>query len=205
MIPTATAPPATPPNTDGEFKRGLSLLDATMLVVGSMIGSGIFIVSAQMTRELGSAGWLLAVWVLAGVMTIVAAALYGDLVARFPRAGGQYVYLREAFGPLAGGWLACRYRRGEVYPEGSRMTQRPDGYRRYESDAVFDALEALEREASELGVSPAGLAIAWILGVPEITAVVVGPTRAEQLEPVREALGLSLGPEWQAHVGGLFA
>ena len=65
----------------------------------------------------------------------------------------------EAFGPLAGGWLAGRYRRGEVYPEGSRMTQRPDGYRRYESDAVFDALEAFECEARELGVSPAGLAI----------------------------------------------
>ena len=111
----------------------------------------------------------------------------------------------EAFGPLAGGWLACRYRRGEVYPEGSRMTQRPDGYRRYESDAVFDALEAFEREARELGVSPAGLAFAWILGVAEVTAVVVGPTRAEQLEPVREALGLSLGPEEHAHVGGLFA
>ncbi|MBI3767031.1 MAG: amino acid permease [Deltaproteobacteria bacterium] len=72
-----------------------------------MIGSGIFIVSAQMTRELGSAGWLLAVWALAGTMTVVAAALYGNLVARFPRAGGQYVYLREAFGPFVGflyGW-----------------------------------------------------------------------------------------------------
>jgi APA family basic amino acid/polyamine antiporter len=91
----------------GHFHRALGLLDATALVAGSMIGSGIFIVSAQMTRELGSAGWLLAVWAIAGTMTIVAAALYGDLVARFPRAGGQYVYLREAFGPLVGflyGW-----------------------------------------------------------------------------------------------------
>src|SRR5438552_438273 len=72
-----------------------------------MIGSGIFIVSAQMARELGSAGWLLAVWAFAGTMTVVAAALYGNLVARFPRAGGQYVYLREAFGPFVGflyGW-----------------------------------------------------------------------------------------------------
>ncbi len=94
----------------------------------------------------------------------------------------------EAFGPLAGGWLAGRYRRGETYPEGSRMTQRPEGYRRYESEAMFDALEAFEREALERGVSMAGLAFAWLLGVPEITAVVVGPTRAEQLEPVREAL-----------------
>jgi APA family basic amino acid/polyamine antiporter len=89
------------------FHRVLGLTDATALVAGSMIGSGIFIVSAQMTRELGSVGWLLAVWLLAGAMTVVAAALYGELVVRFPHAGGQYVYLREAFGPLVGflyGW-----------------------------------------------------------------------------------------------------
>jgi 1-deoxyxylulose-5-phosphate synthase len=111
----------------------------------------------------------------------------------------------EAFGPLAGGWLTGRYRRGESYPEGSRMTQRPDGYRRYETEAVFDALEALEREALGRGVSMAGLALAWLLGVPEITAVVVGPTRADQLEPVREALGLELSSEDGAHLRGLFA
>ncbi len=78
-----------------------------MLVAGSMIGSGIFLVSAQMTRELGAPGWLMIVWVVAGLMTITAAARYGELVARFPHAGGQYVYLREAFGPLIGflyGW-----------------------------------------------------------------------------------------------------
>jgi len=89
------------------FQRAFGLLDATALVAGSMIGSGIFLVGASMMRDLGSAGWLLAVWTLAGVMTVTGAALYGDLVARFPRAGGQYVYLREAFGPLAGflyGW-----------------------------------------------------------------------------------------------------
>jgi 1-deoxyxylulose-5-phosphate synthase len=110
----------------------------------------------------------------------------------------------EAYGPLAGGWLAGRYRRGEPYPEGSRMAQRPDGYRRYEDAAVFDALEAFEREAAGRGVSMAGLAIAWLLGVPEITAVVVGPTRAEHLEPVREALSLGLSSEEHAHLGGLF-
>jgi APA family basic amino acid/polyamine antiporter len=94
-------------STSGHFHRVLGFADATALVAGSMIGSGIFIVSAQMVRELGSAGWLLAVWALAGAMTILAAALYGDLVARCPRAGGQYVYLREAFGPVVGflyGW-----------------------------------------------------------------------------------------------------
>jgi aryl-alcohol dehydrogenase-like predicted oxidoreductase len=111
----------------------------------------------------------------------------------------------EAFGPLAGGWLAGRYRRGETYPEGSRMTQRPEGYRRFESDATFDALEAFEREAGERGVSMAGLALAWLLGVPEVTAVVVGPTRAEQLEPVREAVALELTHDEHAHLRGFFA
>ena len=98
--------PASPEPAPG-FHRALGLFDATTLVAGSMIGSGIFLVSASMLRELGSVGWLLAVWALAGVMTVTGAALYGDLVARFPRAGGQYVYLREAFGPLVGflyGW-----------------------------------------------------------------------------------------------------
>ncbi len=96
-----------PSPATGHFRRALGLFDATALVAGSMIGSGIFIVSASMMRDLGSAGWLLAVWVISGAMTIVAAALYGGLVARYPRAGGQYVYLREAFGPFIGflyGW-----------------------------------------------------------------------------------------------------
>ncbi len=110
----------------------------------------------------------------------------------------------EAFGPLAGGWLTGRYRRGAEYPKGSRMTQRPEGYRRYETDEVFDALEAFEQQAQERGVSMAGLAIAWLLGVPEVTAVVVGPTSAEQLEPVREALSLQLSDEEHAHLRGLF-
>jgi aryl-alcohol dehydrogenase-like predicted oxidoreductase len=111
----------------------------------------------------------------------------------------------EAFGPLAGGWLAGRYRRDEPYPEGSRMTQRPEGYRKYESDAVFGALEAFERQALGRGVSMAGLAIAWLLSVPEISAVVVGPTRVEQLQPVREALALDLSHDELAHLRGLFA
>src|SRR5690606_16630490 len=89
------------------FKPTLGLMDATMLVAGSMIGSGIFIVSADMTRNVGSAGWLIMVWIITGVMTLAAALSYGELSAMFPRAGGQYVYLREAFNPLAAflyGW-----------------------------------------------------------------------------------------------------
>jgi 1-deoxyxylulose-5-phosphate synthase len=110
----------------------------------------------------------------------------------------------EAFGPLAGGWLTGKYRRGQAYPEGSRMTQRPDSYARYASEPIFDALEAFEREALGRGVSMAGLAIAWLLGVSEVTAVIVGPTRAEHLDPVREALSLDLTSEERAHLRGLF-
>ncbi len=93
--------------TQQEFKPTLSLLDATMIVAGSMIGSGIFIVSADITRNVGSAGWLLFVWLITGFMTLTAALSYGELSAMFPKAGGQYVYLKEAFNKLAGflyGW-----------------------------------------------------------------------------------------------------
>ena len=89
------------------FKPSLGLFDATMIVAGSMIGSGIFIVSADITRNVGSAGWLIAVWLITGFMTLTAALSYGELSSMFPRAGGQYVYLKEAFNPLAGflyGW-----------------------------------------------------------------------------------------------------
>ena len=110
----------------------------------------------------------------------------------------------EAYGPLAGGWLTGKYRRGEAYPEGSRMRQRPDSYLRYANDAVFDALEAFGAEAAARGVSRAGLALAWVLGVPEVTGVVAGPTRAEHLEPVREALELELGGSELDDLRGLF-
>ena len=89
------------------FKPSLGLLDATMLVAGSMIGSGIFIVSADITRNVGSAGWLVMVWLITGFMTISAAMSYGELSAMYPKAGGQYVYLKEAYNPLVGflyGW-----------------------------------------------------------------------------------------------------
>ena len=92
---------------DTEFTRGLGLYDATMVVVGSMIGSGIFIVSADIARLVGSPGWLLLAWVVTGALTVTAALSYGELAAMMPRAGGQYVYLREAFSPLWGflyGW-----------------------------------------------------------------------------------------------------
>jgi len=93
--------------TNTEFKPSLSAFDATMIVAGSMIGSGIFIVSADITINVGSAGWLVAVWLLTGFMTLTAALSYGELSAMFPKAGGQYVYLKESYNPLLGflyGW-----------------------------------------------------------------------------------------------------
>ena len=92
---------------EGGFRRELGLFDSTMVVAGSMIGSGIYIVSAAMARELGSPGWLLVAWVITGVLTITAALSYGELAAMMPHAGGQYVYLRTAYSPLWGflyGW-----------------------------------------------------------------------------------------------------
>lgn len=82
------------------LKRELGLLDGTMLVVGSMIGSGIFIVSADIARQVGSTAWLLLIWLLSGLITIIAAVSYGELSAMFPKAGGQYVYLKEAYNKL---------------------------------------------------------------------------------------------------------
>ena len=90
-----------------QVKRTLGLFDTTMLVAGSMIGSGIFIVSADIVRNTGSAGWLIAVWLITGFMTLTAAVSYGELSGMFPKAGGQYVYLKEAYNPLMGflyGW-----------------------------------------------------------------------------------------------------
>ncbi|HKP93606.1 MAG TPA: amino acid permease, partial [Chthoniobacterales bacterium] len=93
--------------SNNKFVQGLGLLDSTMLVAGSMIGSGIFIVSAIIAKQVGSPGWLLVVWLVTGVLTLMAALSYGELAAMMPKAGGQYVYLREAFSPLWGflyGW-----------------------------------------------------------------------------------------------------
>ncbi|MEO7146253.1 MAG: amino acid permease [Bryobacteraceae bacterium] len=108
IMPEANAgPSAAAVSHDTEFTRGLGLYDSTMVVIGSMIGSGIFIVSADMSRTLGAPGWLLVAWVIAGILTVTGALSYGELASMMPRAGGQYVYLREAFSPLAGflyGW-----------------------------------------------------------------------------------------------------
>src|SRR5215475_12652456 len=101
------AQPAISTRQETGFVRGLGLFDSTMVVIGVMIGSGIFIVSADMSRMINSPGWMLMAWVLTGVLTLIAALSYGELAAMLPHAGGMYVYLREAFSPLWGflyGW-----------------------------------------------------------------------------------------------------
>jgi aryl-alcohol dehydrogenase-like predicted oxidoreductase len=108
----------------------------------------------------------------------------------------------QAFSPLAGGWLTGKYRRDENPPAGSRMTTRPEPYRRYQEDRVYDGLEALASTAARRGVSTAGLALAWALGT--VGSFVLGPRRPEQLEGAREALSLSLSPAERDELGSLF-
>jgi aryl-alcohol dehydrogenase-like predicted oxidoreductase len=109
------------------------------------------------------------------------------------------------YSPLAGGWLTGKYRRGEQPPSGSRMTLRPEGSERFRTDATFDALEVLEDLASGHGASLAALSLAWLLEVPEVTAVVVGPNRVAQLAPVREALELRLSDNDRARIEAIVA
>ena len=109
----------------------------------------------------------------------------------------------QAFGPLAGGWLTGKYRRGEPRPAGSRMTQRPEPYLGYERDRAYDGLDGLRRIADGRGVSMAGIALAWLLADPRVD-VVVGPRRPAHLEPVREAISLELGADERAELDVLF-
>ena len=109
------------------------------------------------------------------------------------------------FSPLAGGWLTGKYRRGEGYPAGSRMTLRPGPYEALASDETFDALEAFEAAAAERGVEPAVLATAWVLSDPRVTALVVGPRNSKQLDSALEALSLPLSPGERDELAGLFA
>jgi len=97
-----------------------------------------------------------------------------------------------AFGPLAGGWLTGKYRRGEPFPPGSRMTQRPEPYARHVTARTFTTLERLASAAAERGMSMAGLALAWLLADERVSQIVVGPGRPEHLAPVREALAAPL-------------
>lgn len=109
------------------------------------------------------------------------------------------------FGPLSGGWLAGKYRRGEAFPAGSRMTQRPEPYERLVDDAVFDGLERLEAEAEVRGLDMPTLAFAWVLGHPGVSGAVCGPGRPEHLAPVLAARDLTLSEQEHRRIGAFFA
>jgi aryl-alcohol dehydrogenase-like predicted oxidoreductase len=132
-----------------------------------------------------------------------------SLLRRGPERDVVPVCAREGlaftpFGPLGGGWLTGKYRRAEPYPAGSRMTQRPDPYADLVSEETFRGLERFQAAAAERGVEPAALAIAWVLSHPQVTAVVVGPRRPEQLEPALAALELRLSPQERDELAELF-
>jgi aryl-alcohol dehydrogenase-like predicted oxidoreductase len=109
------------------------------------------------------------------------------------------------FGPLAGGWLTGKYRRGEAYPAGSRMTQRPDAYAHLDSNRTYDALDALRADADARGVSMSALAHAWVLSHPQVDAVVIGPNRPEQLDSAVSALDVEISADERARMTFLFA
>ena len=108
------------------------------------------------------------------------------------------------FGPLSGGWLAGRYSRNEEFPAGSRMATRPEPYLHLVGEDLFAGIDALATEARERGVSTAGLALAWVLSHPDVTAAVVGPRRPEHLDPVTEALSIELTPAERDSLVGVF-
>jgi aryl-alcohol dehydrogenase-like predicted oxidoreductase len=108
------------------------------------------------------------------------------------------------FSPLAGGWLAGRYRRGEAPPEGSRMTTRPEPYLEFQRDEVYDALEELERRATGHGVDMATLALAWLFAQPAVSAIVIGPRRPAHLEPALRALELKVSAQEAAEIAAHF-
>jgi aryl-alcohol dehydrogenase-like predicted oxidoreductase len=110
----------------------------------------------------------------------------------------------EVFGPLAGGWLAGKYRRGELPPAGSRMTMRPGPYEQFETDAVYDGLERLEAEARDRGVDMPTLAFAWLFSDPRVSTVVVGPRRPEHLEPSLAGASIDLTPDERDGLASLF-
>ena len=204
------------PQSSREFVKAMTLTDATMLVAGSMIGSGIFIVSADISRTVGSPFWLLMAWVVAGVVTILGALAYGELAAMYPRAGGQYVFLRESMGPLMGflyGWtlfvviqtgtiaaVAVAFGRflGVVWPD---IT--PDRY------GWFPQLDVnTPGGAIQLGLSPQrliALATIWILTWVNLRGVKEGKIVQTTLTVVKTGalaalilLGLTIGRNAEA-------
>ena len=133
-----------------------------------------------------------------------------SLLDRADESGVLELCAREGLGytpfsPLAGGWLTGKYRRGQEPPAGSRMTLRPEPYEHLRTDETFDRLERFEELARERETTPAALAFAWLLAHPQVTAVVVGPRRPEQLRPALDALELRLSPPEHETISRVFA
>lgn len=128
----------------------------------------------------------------------------GDEKELFPLLADQGLGFTP-FSPLAGGWLTGKYRRDSPYPEGSRMTLRPEPYMGLQREAIYRGLAGLEAHAAERGVDMATLALAWLLANPRVTAAIVGPRRPEQLQPGLRALELQLTPEERDRIGGYFS
>jgi aryl-alcohol dehydrogenase-like predicted oxidoreductase len=131
---------------------------------------------------------------------LLARAAAEDVLALCEREGLGFT----PFGPLAGGWLAGRYRRGQPAPPGSRMTLRPEPYEHLRDDGVYDGLEALAAKAERRGTDLPAISLAWLLAEPRVTSVVVGPRRPEQLEPALRALELELSPAERDELAALF-
>jgi aryl-alcohol dehydrogenase-like predicted oxidoreductase len=125
----------------------------------------------------------------------------GEVLPLCERRGIAYL----AFGPLAGGWLTGKYRRGEPFPLGSRMTQRPEPYQRLLTERTFAALGRLEAMAAGRGTSMAGLALGWLLADDRVTQIVIGPGRPDHLMPVREAIDNPVTASERAEIEGIFA
>lgn len=159
---------------------GVSNFDASQLRAALQAGSPLVIQNAYSLLEQGDRA---------------------DVLALSAASGVAYA----AFSPLAGGWLTGKYERGRPFPEGSRMTQRPEPYAGFLADAIFDRLDQLRAIALARGTSMAGVALAWLLADPRVTQIVVGPGRPEHLAPVREAIQHPLDDGERATIDELFA
>lgn len=165
---------------------------------GKLVAYGYSNISTDQLRSIGSEGTLSAVQ---NSYSLLRRIDEETLMPECSRAGIDY----EAYSPLAGGWLTGKYRAGEPPPPDSRMALVPEWYTHVDPTTAARASDAFAARASDMGVSPAGLALAWVLASPSVARVMVGPKRLEHLEPVREAMSVRLSSDERAQIGALFA